>query len=204
MLRSGGFPAVVGFLVLSFLAGCKNDEITSYHERAGTPIAGAATSSSADNGLVEPPSALQREVSWKTPIGWVQQKPSAMRAASFAVSGKDGLAADVSVVVLFGVAGTDLANVNRWRGQLGLPEIREDALPKVMDIVSSSGREMHLVDFSSQAGIAGKRRQRILAAIHRRGESTWFFKMTGDDDFVESQRSAFLRFLENVRFRDAS
>jgi hypothetical protein len=46
-----------------------------------------------------------------------------MRVASFRVTGKDGKQADVSVIPLPGLAGSDLDNVNRWRGQVGLPSV---------------------------------------------------------------------------------
>ncbi len=47
-----------------------------------------------------------------------------MRVASFEVS-ENGKTADVSVIPLGGMAGGDLANVNRWRGQVGLPPLAE-------------------------------------------------------------------------------
>ena len=54
-----------------------------------------------------------------------------MRAASFRVAGKDGKQADVSVIPLPDPAGSDLDNVNRWRGQVGLPGVSEEELAKL-------------------------------------------------------------------------
>ena len=55
---------------------------------------------------------------------------SPMRVASFGIS-QDGKQADVSVIPLGGMAGTDPANVNRWRGQVGLGPLAEAEVSKL-------------------------------------------------------------------------
>ena len=57
--------------------------------------------------------AAESRLTCKTPDGWNEVPPGKMRVASFNVKGKDGKQADVSVVPLGGLAGGDLANVNR-------------------------------------------------------------------------------------------
>ncbi len=52
------------------------------------------------------------------PPGWQEKPLSPMRLASFKATSPDGKETDVSVVSLPGIAGGDLANVNRWRGQV--------------------------------------------------------------------------------------
>ena len=64
--------------------------------------------------------AAAPRLEYQRPAGWNEVAPSQMRAASFRVPGKDGKQADVSVIPLPGLAGSDLDNVNRWRGQVGL------------------------------------------------------------------------------------
>jgi hypothetical protein len=76
-------------------------------------------------------------LTWKTPEGWTEVPPSEMRVASFKVAGADGKLADVSVVPLPGMAGTDTANVNRWRGQVGLPDATDDELQKSAETVEA-------------------------------------------------------------------
>ena len=46
----------------------------------------------------------------------------------------------------------------------------------------------------------GQARQRILVAMLTRGTISWFFKITGEDTFVASQKQNFLRFLKSVSF----
>ncbi len=122
-----------------------------------------------------------------------------MRAASFRVVGKDGKQADVSVVPLPGLAGSDLDNVNRWRGQVGLPGVSEAELAKLAEPVEVAGQPASLYDQAgSNAGSGDK--TRILAAITRREGVAWFFKMTGDDAVVAEQKTAFIEFLKSVSF----
>src|SRR5208282_5251585 len=40
----------------------------------------------------------------------------------------------------------------------------------------------------------------ILAAIAQRGETAWFFKMTGDPGLIADQKPAFVEFLKSVKF----
>src|SRR5438034_6334860 len=93
-------------LVLVVLTlGCRrDDEIQTYR-----------VSKEAAPSMPMAPPATTREISWTTPKGWKEQAPSAMRAGSFLVKGKNGQEADVSVIPLSGEAGGELANINRWR-----------------------------------------------------------------------------------------
>ena len=122
-----------------------------------------------------------------------------MRAASFRVAGKDGKQADVSVIPLPGLAGSDLDNVNRWRGQVGLPGVSEAELAKLAQPVEIAGQSASLYEQAGANPGSGDK-SRILAAITRRDGTAWFFKMTGDDALVAEQKPAFIEFLKSVSF----
>jgi len=181
----------VGVLVL--LAGCQEKEITTYripkeqlNPAAETDHAGHAHS---------------RGIAWETPKGWSELPPSAMRVGSFLITGANEQKADVSVIPLSGGAGGILANINRWRGQIGLEPIESTTLPQSSQTIQPGGRKMLLVDFVSPTPLMENRyKKRIMAAIYARGQTTWFFKMTGEDETVRSAKPAFLRFLESLRF----
>ena len=126
-----------------------------------------------------------------------------MRAASFRVVGKDGKQADVSVIPLPGLAGSDLDNVNRWRGQVGLPGVSEAELAKLAQPVQIAGQSASLYEQAGTNPGSGDK-GRILAAITRRAGTAWFFKMTGDDALVAGQKPAFVEFLTSVNFTAAS
>jgi hypothetical protein len=157
------------------------------------------TSAQMQPGVV--PSDVQNAspVTWTTPAGWTSVPPSEMRVASFKVADENGQTADVSVVPLPGMAGGDYANVNRWRGQVGLQAATDDALQNSAQNVDAGGQPANLYDMSGQNS-AGGHSTRILAAIQHRDGTTWFIKMTGDAGFVEQQKSTFLTFLKSLDF----
>ena len=136
---------------------------------------------------------------YKGPTGWNEVAPGQMRAASFRVPGKDGKQADVSVIPLPGLAGSDLDNVNRWRGQVGLPGISEAELAKLAQPVEIAGQSASLYEQAGSNAGPGEK-SRILAAITRRDGKAWFFKMTGDAGLVAEQKPAFIEFLKSVSF----
>ena len=147
--------------------------------------------------------ASRAEVEWTLPKGWKQLPPSEMRLASFSVEGKEGLKADISIVVLGGISGGELANVNRWRGQLNLEPIGESDLSRNTEMISPGGRHMLMVDIVSNGPFIDNRyKKRLVAVMHTRGEKIWFFKMTGEDALIRSVKPSFLRLLESLRFHD--
>jgi len=137
---------------------------------------------------------------YKLPPGWEEKPLSTMRAASFKTVGPEGKETDVSVVTLPGTAGGDLANVNRWRGQLNLQPIDENGLSKAAEHVQANSHDYLLVDLQSDGPISGQPdKQSILAAITLEANRCWFIKMTGDTAAVESQKSAFRDFLQSLK-----
>src|SRR5688572_1107013 len=64
------------------------------------------------------------------PAGWEEAPGGAMRRGSYVVRGTNGAKADVSIVALPAGSGSELDNVNRWRGQVQLPNITEAELAK--------------------------------------------------------------------------
>ena len=137
---------------------------------------------------------------YKLPPNWQEKPLSPMRLASFNAMSPDGKEADVSVVTLPSIAGGDLANVNRWRGQVKLAPIDEDMLAKTAEHVRASGHDYLVVDLVSEGPIDGQEgKQRILAAILDENGRAWFIKMTGEDATVEGQKSTFTDFLRDLK-----
>jgi hypothetical protein len=132
------------------------------------------------------------------PAGWEEKAASQMRVASFGVS-QDGKQADVSVIPLGGMAGTDPANVNRWRGQVGLSAVPEEEVSKLAEKVTVGETPAELYDLAGTMPGSGEE-QRILAVILHRDDTSWFFKMTGTAGLVEAQKPAFVAFLKSVKF----
>ena len=192
-------------------SGCRrDDQIQTYRvskeTQASMPMAAGKEQSMGEGmGSMPPdhppvgsdmaPAATPKEISWKVPEGWQEQAPSSMRVGSFLIKGKTAQQADISVVPLSGMAGGDLANINRWRGQIGLDPISEADLPKQSQTLSPAGRKMLFVDFANGE-------KRLMAAIYTRSDRTWFFKMAGEDATVASAKPAFLQFLKSLTFNE--
>ncbi len=136
------------------------------------------------------------------PEGWTAVSPGQMRVASFAIKDVDGKQADVSVIPLPGSAGGIPANVNRWRGQVGLPPATEDEIKQMAEAIQISGQPADLYDMAG-TNTSSSEAVRILASIQNRDDMAWFFKMTGDDQLVAKQKSNFVAYLKTFDPRTA-
>jgi len=183
-----GRAAVLLALVVGLAAGCDRDSVKVY--KMATPDAAAA------------PAAPAPQLKWTLPAGWTEKPAGEMRLASFAAPGKNGQAVDISIVPLPGLAGGDLNNVNRWRGQVGLGPIGADELTKLGESVTVGDAPAQLYD---QAGTppGATAPARILAVGLHRPDMMWFFKATGDDESVASQKGNFIAWLKSIQFADA-
>jgi len=174
------------------LPGCKDTRISAYRVPKEAPF---TLPSAARSGASAP------AIRWQTPAGWQEQPGGGVRQGSFVVAGADGAKADMSVIAFPGDVGGDLANVNRWRGQVQLSPIGEAELPKALERVAAPAGEFLVVDLLSEAPVLeGGHRARLLGAILKQSAQTWFFKLMGDADLVAAQRDAFLGFLQSVQF----
>jgi len=181
--------------VAAVLAGCGRNDAQVYRV-AKEPASPEAAAPGVPAGHPESPSGPPR-LQWKLPAGWEEVPPGQMRVASFRVAGAGGKQADVSVVPLPGQAGSDLDNVNRWRGQVGLPPVAAEELPKLAQTVEIAHQEAQLYEQAGPIPGSGET-NRILAAVFRRGGIAWFFKMTGDDALVAQQKPGFVDFLKSL------
>lgn len=150
-----------------------------------------ASSPSTNAPAVAPPQSAEKpQIKWDVPAGWTSVPASAMRYASFATE-KNGEKADISIVTFPGDGGSDLDNVNRWRGQIGLAP-----LPSIDSVVVPLNAGA--VPFST-VDMAGTN-SRMLAAWTRRDGRSWFFKLTGPPNLVELEKPNFSAFLQSVGF----
>lgn len=147
-----------------------------------------------------PSSVNAARVLYEAPDGWTDREATGMRHASLAVMEGEQMLADVSVIPLSGGAGGMLANVNRWRQQVGLQPIDEQGLEQALiPVTIDGGKEAVYVDLVGEPNAEGER-LRILTAVHRQGDLTWFIKMTGEVEAVGEQKQAFEQFVKSIRF----
>jgi len=209
--KAGGPPAagprpkllLCGLAAAAALAGCQRDEVAHFRVPKA-PAAPAGMAAMAPGGMgggdVAPPPTPTGAgaLRWTLPQGWSESRGSGgMRYATLTAPGAGKL--DVSVVVLPGPAGGELANVNRWRNQIGLAPLGEGDLAGARTAVKSKAGTIALYDFTSE----GTKRTRVVAGYTFADGNTWFVKMTGDAEAVKTARPAFLSLVESLRF-DAS
>jgi hypothetical protein len=138
---------------------------------------------------------------WSVPADWQPGNPSSMRRATFLVKGADGETAEIAVSVFPGDVGGLMANINRWRGQIGLGPVAPDEIAGITSDMDVNGIRSTVVDFKADTAPPGKTQppRMIVVTIPNAGNS-WFFKMTGDAPLVGAQKESFLQFVKSVKF----
>lgn len=140
------------------------------------------------------------KLAWDLPAGWRAQKPRGMmRIMDFRVDGAPGIEG-----VLFQLAGDGGGvplNINRWRGQLGQPELSGaeiEALPRVRWL----GRDATWVEITgTYQGMSGEHVEGALfvgVVCLLEGEAL-FFRLVGPRAEVEAQREALRALLASMR-----
>ena len=140
-----------------------------------------------------PRPSAQMALKWTLPKGWTETPGSGMRYATLTPPG--GGRVEMSVVVLPGAAGGEMANVNRWRGQIGLPPLDDAALTELRKTVSCKAGAVAVFDFSNSATVKSRMVAGVLASPDG---STWFFKLSGDEAPVAKAKPAFMKYLETL------
>jgi hypothetical protein len=132
-------------------------------------------------------------LSWQLPEGWTPVNGSSARYATLAIAGADGTKGELAVTHFPGDVGGDLANVNRWRAQIGLEPIDEAALAASVAQVAAGPKTIKVIDAT------GPQNRCAAGWVAHSGE-TWFFKFTGPDALVGAEKAKFTAFLESIRF----
>jgi hypothetical protein len=158
------------------------DFVKSVRFSSSSETAAAAPSSSAQD---EPKSSF----GWAVPPAWKPQTAGAMQVAKFSVPPQGDAKADVSVSIFPSESGGTLANVNRWRKQIGLPEVDEAGLAACTSPLDSIPGAV-VVDLKSDP-------RALLGAIVPRGSRFFFYKLLGDASAVGAAREDFLGFVKS-------
>ena len=196
-------------LVIFALVSCQREEMSYYEipKEQSQARSAEAEGSRLPPGHPEIPAAsrsadrMVENPTWSPPAHWLPGKPSQLRRASFSANGTDGERVDISITTFPGQVGGALANINRWRRQIGLGPITEDEIDEVATELEIKGHQYRLIDLANeaQAGDKGWPQSSIIATRTHQGNS-WFFKMSGDQPLVAQEREAFLQFLGSVKF----
>jgi hypothetical protein len=136
---------------------------------------------SAEPEVASAPPAGGGHPQWKAPAGWTEIAGGDMVMAAYTAKTASGAKAKITVVPLAGGGGDVAANVNRWRGQVGLGPASDDEMKK--DVKS-----VDLADGSKATVVHAKGPSQTLhGLIVPRGAQTWYYKILGDDEAVNAE-----------------
>lgn len=137
------------------------------------------------------PSGGTTKFKWQVPSQWKTLPAGEMQVARFAVPERGTAKAEVFVSVFGNDTGGTLANVNRWRRELGLRDVDATGLPQSVSALDPADPQTQLVDLTNS-------NRRLIAAIVPRDGRYWFYKLRGDADAVSSERDAFVAFVKST------
>ncbi|MDB6122022.1 MAG: hypothetical protein JWQ71_1015 [Pedosphaera sp.] len=138
---------------------------------------------------VEESHAGAGKFNWTVPATWKTSTLGNMQIARFSMPEKDGKA-DVFVSVFDSETGGTLANVNRWRGQIGLSPVTEADLASLVTSMDSTNPDAILVDMT-------KGDKRLVGAMVPREGRYWFYKLLGDAKVVAAEKESFIGFAKS-------
>ena len=170
----------------ALLIGCGKEEIKVY----SVPKETAPVAQPPEAQVGNSPHQDSHPVHWTTPSGWKELAPTERRVGNFLVT-KGEKKVEISIIPFSGRAGTELANVNRWRGEIGLDPIAESEISG--QPVAIGGANGKLYDFSGSES-------NTVAAILEKNGTSWFFKMRGDKEIVSQNKPTFVEFLNSISF----
>jgi len=170
------------------LVACDRPEIHSYRVPKEQSAGGERM---ADVNPELPPRAGGAVV-WTAPADWRSvQSDQPMRLATFDAGG-----AEVTVTAFPGAVGGNLANVNRWRGQIGLDPVDDAAVAQLLTTSREGATEVSLLT------MAGKDGKVLLGAIIVPGDGqTWFAKSVTDEARAKAVADAFAAFAKSFRLQ---
>jgi hypothetical protein len=174
-------------------SACREAKIESYRVAKEVVSAQEAADDMANTAV---PTADGHDLTWTAPASWEVKPSSAMRRGSYAINGSAGAVADMSITAFPGDVGGDLANVNRWRGQIQLPQIDAATLSRTSTQVAGHDVMLTMVEMANPNMATP---QRVLAALVTFEGSTWFFKMLGPDALVAAEKDNFIALLKTVK-----
>ena len=206
--------------LLAAAAGCRDREVVAYRApKDPSPIVQAAPPKARMSGDLpegHPPigqstnpgpmaapasgasfaAAEGNALTWTAPTHWQPKQLSSFRKGSYSVPGEGGAAGDLAITAFPGDTGGLFANVNRWRGQIGLAPVAEAQLESAIQRLEVNGFKIILFDAT---GTANGQPVRLLGAMVPYEGQTWFFKLSGPEPVVAKEQAAFREFLNTIK-----
>lgn len=138
---------------------------------------------------VSPSAASHSDWPWRAPESWqLLPEPRPMRLATYQAQGPDG-SVEIAISRFPGDVGGMLANVNRWRGQVGLPPTTQGELAGMIESFQSSGFEGSLLH------IKGTEQHIVVASLYETdADRTWTVRVSGSEAVATALKDDVFKF----------
>ena len=211
---------IFGSIILLLLSGCKDPVVVSYSVPKSPPptILQAAPDEETEKSVINQVSKLPTtkitaktemqilpgmqesadsgpDIVFSLPEGWTDAGSSGIRKANLRVNDASG-SAEITALSFPGNVGGNLANVNRWCGQIELNTMSQAQLDSISEPITISYHG------GTYLRLQGPQKSILVGILPFHG-STWFFKMLGDNATVQANELAMKSFLNSLKIHDS-
>ena len=184
-------------LVTLLLVGCSQEQPMTYEvpkEQNAAPVRQMGTDD-ANASVITSHNAMSAgtaETGYTAalPDGWTEKAGSGMRMASYAI---EGTSIDFYLISLS--MGDVPSNVNRWRGQVGLPVASPEEIADDTETFDADGKTVQYIEIYNEEDGKG-----IIAAIIDLMPKYWYFTAKGSVEELKANAAEIRAFLESLQF----
>ena len=197
---------IIAFSLLILLSACSREESATYEVPKESTAPASRQSMSAGDGMMGTQSdndlvqaahasmtAVAPDVGYTAdlPEGWSEKEGSGMRMASYSI---EGTSIDFYLISL--TMGDVPSNVNRWRGQVGLPAASPEEIAGDLETFEVDGHAVSYIEIYNEEGGKG-----IIAAIVDLSPKYWYFTAKGSVDELKAHAGEIRTFLESIQIK---
>jgi len=132
-------------------------------------------------------SSVKSAVKFSAPQGWTEVAPTPVRLVNFQAGAPT---VECYVTILAGDGGGPLDNVNRWRGQVGLPPVGSAEVSALPRVAMLGGEGLLIEALGAEKAILG-----TVSLLPGRAV---FVKMIGPPELVAQEKTRFVAFCESL------
>lgn len=174
------FVLILVNLSLLYLTGCEPKAVRYRTSKASVPPTEEK--------------ATPAPYTWQQPEAWQPGPAFPMRLASFTIPIGD-TTADCSLMRLAGEGGGLVANINRWRAQIGLSPLDEPTLQQHIQQLEGKSGSFSYIKFTNHA----QPDKAILAAIFPGPDEVLFAKLAASLKNVQTLEAPFIIFCQSIQ-----
>jgi hypothetical protein len=178
--------------LVTLLASCGNDGVETYQvpkEKNEAPAMQMAPKSATPTQQAA--SVSSPGFTADLPEGWKEiPSSSAMRKISYGIEGTD-----IDFYLISLSMGDVTSNVNRWRGQVGLPNASAVDIEQDLQTFDVDGHEIKYIEIYNEESGKG-----IVAAIVDLAPTYWYFTGKGSVEELKANAEGMQSFLKSIQF----